>query len=169
MTDRKKKGNGNGKQKKNYEVGHGKPPKEYQFPEKTSGNPKGRPKGSKNFKTDAKEVLNEKVPVTNNGRTKKVSTQRAALMRLREKALNGDIRAIEKYLELARTYNDEDLADSDGKPLAASDEAILKEYLERQARHAAKPEESDKQTTSDNPLEDNDEPGEGNEDDDWLQ
>lgn len=32
-----------------YEVGYGKPPKHGQFAPGTSGNPKGRPRGSKNF------------------------------------------------------------------------------------------------------------------------
>lgn len=33
---------------KEYEIGYGKPPKEYQFKKGQSGNKKGRPKNSKN-------------------------------------------------------------------------------------------------------------------------
>ena len=43
--------------KKDYEVGYGKPPKSGQFKPGQSGNPKGRPKGAKNFKTELATVL----------------------------------------------------------------------------------------------------------------
>jgi hypothetical protein len=35
-----------------YQVGYGKPPKHTQFKPGKSGNPQGRPKGTKNLKTD---------------------------------------------------------------------------------------------------------------------
>jgi hypothetical protein len=42
---------------KNYKVGKGKPPTKSQFKKGTSGNPSGRPKGSKNWKTKLMEAL----------------------------------------------------------------------------------------------------------------
>ena len=46
---------------KDYNVGKGKPPKSTRFKPGQSGNPKGRPKGRKNLKTELDEVLNATV------------------------------------------------------------------------------------------------------------
>ena len=46
-----------------YEVGYGKPPKHTRFQPGQSGNPKGRPKGTKNLKTDLTEELGERITV----------------------------------------------------------------------------------------------------------
>ena len=53
---------------KDYEVGYGRPPKDKQFKKGQSGNPKGRPKGSRNFRTDLQEELQMQVQVTENGK-----------------------------------------------------------------------------------------------------
>ena len=113
------------------EVGYGKPPKATRFKKGQSGNPKGRPKGSRNFKTDVKATLEAPVQLKEKGRVKTVSTQRAALLRLREKALSGNARALDRLLELARTYNDDNLAEATAAALAPSDRAILDDYLRR--------------------------------------
>ena len=43
----------------NYPVGYGKPPLQSRFKAGTSGNARGRPKGSKNLKTLVKEAAKE--------------------------------------------------------------------------------------------------------------
>ena len=78
------------KKKRDYETGYAKPPKSGQFKRGRSGNPKGRPKGSKDFRTDLRDVLDAKVAVTEDGKPRKVTSQKATLMRLREQALQGN-------------------------------------------------------------------------------
>jgi hypothetical protein len=60
-----------------YPVGYGKPPKHTQFKPGKSGNPQGRPKGTKNLKTDLAEELCEKILVHEGGQARKLSKQRA--------------------------------------------------------------------------------------------
>jgi len=111
--------------------GYGDPPKKGQFKKGQSGNPKGRPKGTKNFKTDILSTLKMPVPLTTNGKTKKISTQLAALLRLRERALNGDPRALEKLLEYAASYNDDELNIANEKDIKKSDVDIIAAFAKR--------------------------------------
>ena len=50
-----------------YEVVYGKPPRHTRFKKGQSGNPRGRPSGSKNLTTLLGEVLNELVVVAESG------------------------------------------------------------------------------------------------------
>ena len=60
-----------------------------------------------------------------------MSTQEAALLRLREKALMGDARSIVQILELAKIFNNSTAVESVGdEALAAEDQAILDAYAE---------------------------------------
>jgi len=58
---------------------------------------------------------------------RKMSAQAAALWVLREKALKGDQKALDRIVELARQHNS-DPADHNKQPLPAEDEAILAHF-----------------------------------------
>ena len=107
------------------DVGYGKPPRHSRFKKGQSGNPKGRPRGSRNFSTDVKATLEKPIRVTHHGKSKTVSTQRAALLRLREKALSWDARALDSVIELGRLYNDDDEMAEAATRLSAADAEIL--------------------------------------------
>ncbi len=94
-------------------VGYGKPPAENRFRKGQSGNPSGRPRGTQNFRTDVREELDQPVNVREEGSLKTVSSQRAAVKKLRAIALSGDQRALERWLVLAERYGLEDGADED--------------------------------------------------------
>jgi hypothetical protein len=83
-----------------YEIGYRKPPAKTRFKKGQSGNPKGRPKGIVNLKTDLAEELGAPVSILEGGRTRQISMQRAVVKRLMTKAANGELRAIDKVLEL---------------------------------------------------------------------
>ncbi len=76
-----------------YEVGYGKPPEHTRFQPGCSGNPRGRPKGTKNLKTDLTEELGEKILVREGEQSRRVSKQRAVVKTLVMRTLKGDGRA----------------------------------------------------------------------------
>lgn len=114
---------------KGYAVGYGKPPVHSRFQPGQSGCPAGRRKGVRNLITDVKRTLMTPVRVKEAGRMRKRSTQEALLMVLREKALQGDGRAIDRLLELARRFNNDPTEPGLAQPLAADDLAILAAYV----------------------------------------
>ena len=119
-----RKGGGSGNR-----VGYGEPPKHTQFKPGESGNPKGRPKGRKNIKTEVLEKLNSTVTVNKNGRLIKISTVRAVLEVLSAKALQLDQRAIEQVIRLAEKYDQPAVESHDS--MSSDDQAILDSFARR--------------------------------------
>jgi hypothetical protein len=72
-----------------YEVGNCKPPKHSQFQKGKSGNPKGRPKGSKNLKTLIREEFLKPVTVVEKGKSIKIPRIRAIVRKITVDALTG--------------------------------------------------------------------------------
>src|SRR5260221_8503254 len=88
-----------------FAVGYKKPPQHSRFQSGRSGNPRGKQKGVRNLGSDVKRTLEVPVRLNEQGRTRRVSTQHAVLLRLREKALKGDARSLDQLIELAKTFN----------------------------------------------------------------
>ena len=109
-----------------YDVGYGKPPKHTRFKPGQTGNPQGRPKGSKNLKTDLLEELSEPMQVTEGGQVRRISKQRALIKTLMARALKGNDRAAAKILDLClRVLGIEDLDDEAEKPLTQDERELL--------------------------------------------
>ena len=87
------------------EVGYAKPPRHTQFKKNQSGNPKGRPKGSKNMRKMLYEYGDQLVETKINGKKAKVSMKEAAIMRIWQNALNGDDKALRRILENDEYYH----------------------------------------------------------------
>lgn len=119
--------------KGDYPVGYARPPKQKQFKPGVSGNPNGRPKGTKNIATELQEILAEQVE-TRSGEKRTKSTLRKTIWRKHAyMAANGDVRsfnALVAVLSRAGLLNDE----SESAPAAKiteSDEALIADYLRR--------------------------------------
>lgn len=112
-----------------YTIGYGRPPKASRFVAGTSGNPLGRPKGSKGVGEIFRDLFRQKISVTENGKTRKMPALVVMLRRLQNDAMRGDAKALKLFLSLAERYlcvmETTDVSGS----LPAEDEAILSQYL----------------------------------------
>ena len=111
-------------------VGYGRPPKANQFKPGKSGNPKGRPKGSLNLVNDLAAELSEQITVREDGRTRRISKQRALIKSLLAKGIQGDVRAAAAVLALYARVNT-DGADDGSTSIDDAEMAILRRFAPR--------------------------------------
>jgi Family of unknown function (DUF5681) len=112
-----------------YAVGYGRPPKETQFQPGKSGNPNGRRKGSRSVGAVLNDVFRQKIEVTENGKTRRVTALEAMACRLRNDALRGDAKAIKLSIELIRRHSETNESTVQFDDLLAQDRQILAQYL----------------------------------------
>ena len=95
-----------------YEVGYGKPPDETQFQPGQSGNPGGRPKGSRNRKTfpeqeDLRSMFykeaNRRVPIDDGGRRVKIPMAQLVMRSIAVTAAKGSARSQRDWIQLQST------------------------------------------------------------------
>jgi hypothetical protein len=121
-----------------YDVGYARPPRQHQFRQGCSGNPRGRPRGAKNLATLLDETLNEKVHVNDNGKRKTISKRQAILKQLVNKAAGGDPRSIQLLLgEIRLIESRADSAAAATGGLAEADREVLAQIYRRLQAGAA--------------------------------
>ena len=81
-------------------VGPGRPPRHTRFKPGQSGNPNGRPKGSKNFATILQQQLRKKVTITVDGKPKRMAVQEVIARRLANDSMKGTTKAMELLIRL---------------------------------------------------------------------
>src|SRR5580692_11879287 len=87
-------------------VGYGRPPKATQFKKGQSGNPRGRPKGSRPVGAVLQEILGQRIAVTENGRTRRLPALEVMLRRLANDAMRSEPSALKLMLSLVDRYGD---------------------------------------------------------------
>jgi hypothetical protein len=113
------------------DVGYGKPPKSGRFVKGKSGNPNGRPKGSKNLDTIVQREARELIQVTDRGRITKKSKAEVAMKQLANKAAQGDPRAQREFFMHVRAS--EAAINASGSPQISSekDQKVLENFRRR--------------------------------------
>lgn len=108
------------------------PPTHSQFKPGQSGNPKGRPRGCRNTYSVLDDLLNQKIPVTQDGKQTKIDKKTAILLQTVNHSVRGDQRAIQTLLPhmLAIDENKERLA-AVRESLSTNDQEILKNLKSR--------------------------------------
>ena len=87
-----------------YEVGYGRPPRHSRFKSGLSGNPEGRPKGSKSLKTLLVEALSSSVTILEGGVPKKMELRQLLFKGLVGKAVKGDARSTAVLVKLMEKF-----------------------------------------------------------------
>lgn len=114
---------------KKYEVGYKCPPAKYKFKKGQSGNPKGRPKLVQDFKTDFQDELEEVISISENGKKKLLTKQRALIKRLVTSALSGNNSSIKLVTAILNSLPVK--VDDFEEDLSAQDKQILEEFINR--------------------------------------
>jgi Family of unknown function (DUF5681) len=114
-------------------VGYGRPPKATQFKKGQSGNPKGRPKGTRPVGAVLQEILGQRIAVTENGRTRRLPALEVMLRRLANDAMRSEPSALKLMLSLVDRYGDSSEAEIRFEDILAEDKEILANFLKRPA------------------------------------
>jgi hypothetical protein len=117
---------------RDYEVGYGKPPRHTRFKKGQSGNPRGRPSGSKNLKTLLNEALNERVVVTEEGGRRHITKREAIVTQLVNRSATADLRALKILLDTLRDMEGQtEPASSETAEFSEADEKVIEQLRAR--------------------------------------
>ena len=86
-------------------IGYRKPPRNRRFSKGKSGNPRGRPKGSRNPATILLKTLGEKVKVQENGRERTIPKLDAIMKQAVNRAASGDPKAVQQLINLLKIFD----------------------------------------------------------------
>ena len=117
---------------RDYEVGYGKPPRHTRFKRGQSGNPRGRPRESKNLPTLLTEALNERVIVAEDDGRRKISKREAIITQLVNRSATADWRAIKILLDLVRDIEGQtEPASPETSAFSEADEKVIEQLKAR--------------------------------------
>lgn len=135
--------------KRDYTVGRGRPPVDTQFQSGKSGNPKGRPRGSKNLATIVNEELKRRVGVVENGKQKRITKGRAAVAQVANAAAKGDLKAFQALANAQKNFQaaEEPLSDRRDPVFDTADHLATIKNIVRRIRAMDPPEDPQAPTT----------------------
>ncbi|WBL80354.1 DUF5681 domain-containing protein [Bradyrhizobium xenonodulans] len=116
-------------------AGYKRPPVSRRFRPGQSGNPKGRPKGSRNLKTDLTSMMRKRVQIREDGEQRFVSRQELVLLRLFEQAAKGETKACTQLFNMIMKFEPKAGADGESAIVTDHDHEIIADFLRRNVKH----------------------------------
>jgi hypothetical protein len=113
-------------------VGYGRPPRRTRFGPGRSGNPKGRPKGSRGVDKMLRDALFRRVRILEDGKVRWLTVQEVIIQRVVNDAARMNPNALKILLSLISRYEGTTETSVDMKALSAEDQAILTGYMAEQ-------------------------------------
>jgi Family of unknown function (DUF5681) len=109
-----------------YAVGYGKPPRHSRFEPGQSGNPRGRPPGSKNLSSLLKKALDEPVIVVENNRRRRIAKREAIVKQFVNQSAKGDLKATQLLLSILRDLESRaEPGSADADKITEADQQII--------------------------------------------
>ncbi len=116
-----------------YAVGYGKPPSHSRFQPGKSGNPHGRPKGSRNLASTMARELGALVSIQENGKRRSITKLEAIVKQQVNRAATGDSRSAQFVLGLSQFIESSPALAA--QPLSSeADKQVMQEMLKRMRR-----------------------------------
>lgn len=119
-------------------VGRGNPPRDTRFKPGQSGNPRGRPKGSKSLAEDVRRQMRKTAVVTIDGKPTRRTYQELMAQRIAHDGAKGSLKAIELAAKLTGQAPGSDPAPATPQEALALDEDAFRRIHERLGRRLAK-------------------------------
>ena len=123
-----------------YEVGYRKPPKQTQFKKGASGNPSGRPKGSRNLGTIIRKAARQRIKVTDQNGERRISKVDATAIQLANQAASGNQRAMQLFLHLYLACVDSEQREVLVETTEEADRLVMQSLVQRIRESGDEPE-----------------------------
>jgi hypothetical protein len=132
-----------GKVRSSYAVGYARPPISTQFQPGQSGHPAGRPRGARNASSLAREALERPINVKVKGTSRKMTVRKAAYFGLAEKAVAGDVKALDYLLALENEERPSSSDQPESERSGAKDLELLEDFFDRRRAGLPQPKQDD--------------------------
>ncbi len=110
---------------------HKRPPRKGQFQLGKSGNPVGRPPGSRNIRTYVRALLCAKIPVIEGGKTRNIPRAEAIAIQLVNLAAKGDPKGLAAILSLTREFDQAIGQAQPAAPTHVADIEVMQDIIAR--------------------------------------